>query len=330
VLYDALFVSREDWAQLPAARTPLENGESVVPKPIIFAYSFGRFDNAGARAISAHGESMSNELYKAQAARLVKFLSEHHKFRLKQSTSLEAIAAMHGARDWNTLIARKPEKLTPVSVEAAGQATAAPAFDAWWTRWMPATRIQLTLPPKHLEGADTVSRLAKRSPNDVETQLLTPVQPLSDEELHQVIANDVVSLVMNLGPYLNVNTSNITKRCGWRKGRRLYLLEIKFREYVTAHLAKNSQRVEEPHAGRGPKPITKSLLRSLAEKGWLVTEADGHHMNPEEALWNTQIGRYPFKGVIVVDLPGDMSALLEAQDTNCDVAITGPLFNSTF
>jgi hypothetical protein len=48
---------------------------------------------------------MTVELYKGQAARLSEHLSSVHKVRLKHASTLEAIAAIHNERDWNTLAA---------------------------------------------------------------------------------------------------------------------------------------------------------------------------------------------------------------------------------
>lgn len=49
---------------------------------------------------------MSIDLYKAEASRLADHLAVKHGFKLKSGAALEAIAAVHGARDWNTLAAR--------------------------------------------------------------------------------------------------------------------------------------------------------------------------------------------------------------------------------
>jgi hypothetical protein len=48
---------------------------------------------------------MTVEVYKGQAARLAEHLSSVHKVRLKHAGTLEAIAAVHNERDWNTLVA---------------------------------------------------------------------------------------------------------------------------------------------------------------------------------------------------------------------------------
>jgi len=47
---------------------------------------------------------MTVTLYKQQASRLAQHFSDVHKLRLKHASSLEAVAALHGAKDWNTLL----------------------------------------------------------------------------------------------------------------------------------------------------------------------------------------------------------------------------------
>jgi ABC-type uncharacterized transport system ATPase subunit len=50
---------------------------------------------------------MSTDLFKAEAKRLADHLADTHGIKLKHTSVLSAIAALHGARDWNTLIARQ-------------------------------------------------------------------------------------------------------------------------------------------------------------------------------------------------------------------------------
>lgn len=50
---------------------------------------------------------MSVDLYKAEAKRLADHLATSHGIKLKHTSVLAAIASLHGARDWNTLIARQ-------------------------------------------------------------------------------------------------------------------------------------------------------------------------------------------------------------------------------
>lgn len=50
---------------------------------------------------------MNTALYKAQAKRLAKHLADKHGVRLKHASVLEAISALHGAKDWNTLTSKQ-------------------------------------------------------------------------------------------------------------------------------------------------------------------------------------------------------------------------------
>lgn len=47
------------------------------------------------------------EKFKRQADRLIKYMGDKHRLKLKRSSALEAIAILEGAADWNTLIARE-------------------------------------------------------------------------------------------------------------------------------------------------------------------------------------------------------------------------------
>lgn len=46
---------------------------------------------------------MDIDLFKTQATRLGKYLAEKHRLNLSRSAQLEAIACLHGAKDWNSL-----------------------------------------------------------------------------------------------------------------------------------------------------------------------------------------------------------------------------------
>lgn len=51
---------------------------------------------------------MDTAMFKAQAVRLAQHLAAKHGVTLKHAAALEAVAALHGARDWNTLAASSP------------------------------------------------------------------------------------------------------------------------------------------------------------------------------------------------------------------------------
>jgi len=84
---------------------------------------------------------MTELAYKTQANRLAEHLSRVHGVKLKRSSLLEAIAALHGQADWNTLLAAGP---APVELTGAPRAAAAPrisiaasstgAFDSLMTK----------------------------------------------------------------------------------------------------------------------------------------------------------------------------------------------------
>ena len=269
---------------------------------------------------------MSNELYKAQAARLVKYLSEHHKFRLKQSRSLEAIAAIHGMRNWNTLIAQTERRL-PVQSDTEQRSVPpdAPTFDAGWSKWMPPARGHFTLPPLQPDAVIGNVGAFNAGVDGAVPESLTAVPPPTESDVYQLVKENLAAILTNVGPHLN-ETPPVTHRCGWRKGRRLYLLEIRFREYVLAGFPQNVRQWSEQELKRGLRPITKILLRCLAEKGWLVTEETGQKRDAERAVWNTQIGDLPFKGVIVVEIPEDLANLADVADSRYAISITEPLF----
>lgn len=56
---------------------------------------------------------MSENTFKAQAQRLAAYLAGVHGIKIKNSSTLEAVAAMHGARDWNSLVGASKAKGQP-------------------------------------------------------------------------------------------------------------------------------------------------------------------------------------------------------------------------
>lgn len=65
-------------------------------------------------------------IYKQQAARLAEHLSAVHKFRLKHASALEAVASLHGAKDWNTLCVQTPAQAAPLPSPEEARATLFP------------------------------------------------------------------------------------------------------------------------------------------------------------------------------------------------------------
>lgn len=63
---------------------------------------------------------MSSDIYKAQAKRLGQHLLRAHHLKLPYAALLEAIAATHGARNWNVLAATSPANLAEVAPAPLG------------------------------------------------------------------------------------------------------------------------------------------------------------------------------------------------------------------
>ena len=256
---------------------------------------------------TGRGESMSTENFKAQAARLVKYLSEHHKFRLRQSSSLEAIAAIHGVRNWNTLINRPPSPASQTEASSAIQDSA------------PNGALRAPAPSQGVSPDES-----NAWPGFEEHVPVPPV--LTPSTVDALVADRMERLVYNVTPFLKDST-HFPQRCGWRKGNRLYLLEIRFREFIFAHFADSAQSSLRETPRHGLHSVTQAFLRALNARGWLVTEEGGQEVaTVEKALWNLKIGTLPWKGVIVLEMPTSMSHSVELPDTRHEVSFEGPLF----
>jgi hypothetical protein len=250
---------------------------------------------------------MSTEDFKAQAARLVKYLSEQHKFRLKQSSSLEAIAAIHGMRNWNTLINCLPSPATQIEASPAIQHSVSNGAHG-----VPA-------PSQDIRPDES-----NAWPGFEEPVLVPSV--LTPNAVDALVADRMERLVHNVTPFLKDST-HFPQRCGWRKGNRLYLLEIRFREFIFAHFADSTRSSLRETPRHGLHSVTQAFLRALNTRGWLVTEEGGREVaTVEKALWNLKIGTLPWKGVIVLEMPTSMSHSVEVPDTRHEVSFEGPLY----
>lgn len=86
---------------------------------------------------------MSIESLKKQAARLAAYLGTNHRLNLKHASALEALAAVHGARNWQTLAAQSTSSAagerdapTPAIAGSSAQQTAQRPV-SWSTNGMP-------------------------------------------------------------------------------------------------------------------------------------------------------------------------------------------------
>lgn len=116
-----------------------------------------------------------------------------------------------------------------------------------------------------------------------------------------------------------------TKAAGFKKGRRVYLLEAPFRERalpslssdITAALGRNFRAKGQMH------PLTIALCMALQQEGWLVTEIEDMKVQPKMPLWRLRSGTSEFSGVLIFDMPDNLLELLPAQNTTYDLTVLG-------
>jgi len=118
--------------------------------------------------------------------------------------------------------------------------------------------------------------------------------------------------------FQNPNLPKSQRAIGWRKGNRLILIEIQFREKFATLLPKDLvaawggvQRQKNSLAG-----VTKNFLEWLDEKDWLVREVDVYKTHTDEKpfkrevcpkdhypIWSIFSGSKEFVGVFEIELP---------------------------
>jgi len=113
---------------------------------------------------------------------------------------------------------------------------------------------------------------------------------------------------------------------GWKVGARIYLLEIKLRETLLAKLPDDVRGALTAKEKRGLHPLTVELMKGLHKHGWLVREINGQKLTARDSIWNIQAGKYPFKGVLVLDVPTEHIERLPTKDSIYAVTVTGALF----
>lgn len=86
----------------------------------------------------------SVELLKDQASRLVTYLGDKHRFRLKPASALEAVAALYGKHDWNTLHGLA-QRAAGEHGRADGHTPSREQLDSFPLTWSEHGRPQLTV-----------------------------------------------------------------------------------------------------------------------------------------------------------------------------------------
>lgn len=120
-------------------------------------------------------------------------------------------------------------------------------------------------------------------------------------------------------------------KLGHKFGNRIYLMEIKFREFMYSKLPEHL-KAEYPTGqwkvkGK-PHPLSQEYLRLLDSRKMLVKEINGETVDTDEALWKIKAGSLEFKGVIIFDADSTLLEALPNGDSSYEVEVTGPLFKS--
>lgn len=197
--------------------------------------------------------------------------------------------------------------------------------------------------PKSLpepESDSAAQRLAKELLSNVEESSAEVLVQEKQKTIEKTFTNPSTELpdvifdaFMQALPLLSFQNRGLPKgvaAVAWKVGSRVYLLEIKLRETITAKMHVEIRGALTPNAKDRARlqPFTLELLKALHAKGWLVTKIDDAKVDPREALWNVKAGKLEFKGVIIVDIPKEYLSQLPSDDSMYDIQVTGTLFNS--
>lgn len=119
-----------------------------------------------------------------------------------------------------------------------------------------------------------------------------------------------------------------TRAAGFKRGRRVYLLDAQVRARLLVGLSPELAAVfvEEDRPKGQLFTFTKHLCKALQDKGWLVTKIDDMVVSKKSPLWRVRSGTSEFTGVIALDWPEEHAAMLPASDTTYELAVIGPQF----
>jgi hypothetical protein len=197
--------------------------------------------------------------------------------------------------------------------------------------------------PKFLpepEGDVAVHRLAKELLNTSDETVAQVVVQEKQKTLDTVLSTSTKSLsdiifdaFLESLPSLSFQNRGLPKgvaAVAWKMGTRIYMLEIKLRETVTAKipLEVRGALTPNPRDRSRLQPFTVELLKALESRGWLVKTINDVTLDAKDALWNVKAGKLDFKGVIVIDIPAEYLQQLPSGDSMYDIAVTGALFNT--
>lgn len=159
----------------------------------------------------------------------------------------------------------------------------------------------------------------------IPTETVVPSKPL---KISDYIFDEFIKSLPDLA-FQNRGLPKAVSAVAWKKGNRIYMIEIKLRETIMNKLTPEMRDALTPTRERPRvQPFTKELLQGLQERGWLVCSIDGTSIDPAEALWNVNAGKLSFKGIIVVDIPEEYMQQLPPDDSMYELQVTGPWLTS--
>lgn len=221
-------------------------------------------------------------------------------------------------------------------------------LDAWFQ--LPATEkgavmlaVKYHSTPKmlpELEGDATAQRLAKEllaTAEEAASEVVVVEKQNTIEKTFnkspQGLSDVIFDAFLQSLPQLSFQNRGLPKgvaAVAWKVGTRVYMLEIKLRETITAKIPLEIRGALTPNPRDRAKlqPFSLELLKALNSRGWLVTKINDTKLDPREALWNVKAGKLEFKGVIIIDVPPEYLTQLPADDSMYEIAVTGALFNS--
>ena len=127
-------------------------------------------------------------------------------------------------------------------------------------------------------------------------------------------------------PFSTYNQQKDLKAAGWRKGGRLYFIEHQVHSIVLEHLAPDLRAAWKKRKHGDMSELTRSLLVTFAEKGWLVT-ASGDMLVPiDSALWDIRAGKMEFRGIWAIEPSQDVLDCAPRTNSAYAIEILNPHF----
>lgn len=229
------------------------------------------------------------------------------------------------------------ERVKHVGSEGAKRLAHLPS---WWEldpqeRLVVAMAVKFAENPKDIpdfDGEDSIKRKVIKyldSPKEAQEKAVQEekAKVLESKDLPELVVDAFLSVLPSLA-FQSPGLPKGVKAVGWKKGKRLFLLEIPVREKTMAKIDKDVAAALGGAYREKSKlaPFTAELLKGFDKRGWLFREHGMGKLGVQESMWKIQSGTHEFKGVIIIDIPDDILEVLPNQDTRYDIKIAGPHF----